>query len=138
MPRVLATVSRIAQVRLHQISRRTARRAELMLGAAVAGIIVLVYLLIAVTVALARQTGTLGALAIVGGIALLVMLGFLLALRLEAGRHRQMAARRAELDAQLYRAAALSLVPDRLPSRPVMGFGLVALGAALVLLRRRD
>lgn len=109
-----------------------------MVGAAVAGIVVFVYALIAVTIALSRRYGSLEALGIVGGVALLVMLCFLLALWLEARRHRRLAARRAALDAQLYRAAALSLVPDRAPSRPVVGFGLVALGAGLVLLRRRD
>lgn len=137
MPRLLSTVSQVAQARLHQISRRAALRGELMFGAAVAGIIALVYALIAATIALARRFGTLEALGIVGGVAFVVMLGFLLALWLEARRHRQQAARRAALDAQLYRAAALSLVPDKAPSRPVVGFGLVALGAALVLLRRK-
>jgi MYXO-CTERM domain-containing protein len=29
------------------------------------------------------------------------------------------------------------MVPGRMPSRPVLGLGLVALGAILVLLRRR-
>lgn len=138
MPRLLSTVSQVAQARLHQISRRAALRGELMFGAAVAGIIALVYALIAATIALARRFGTLEALGIVGGVAFVVMLGFVLALWLEARRHRRLAARRAALDAQLYRAAALSLVPDRAPSRPVLGFGLVALGAALVLLRRKD
>lgn len=138
MPRLLSTVSQVAQARLHQVSRRAAKRGKLILGAAVAGIIVFVYALIAVTVALAREYGTLEALGIVGGIALLVMLGFLFALWLEARRHRRLAARRAALDAQLYRAAALSLVPNRAPSRPVLGLGLVAIGAGLILLRRRD
>lgn len=138
MPRLLSTVSHVAQTRLHQISRRAMWRGELIAGAVVAGLIALVYALIAATVALAREYGTLEALGIVGGLAFLVMLGLLLALRLEARRHRRLAARRAALDAQLYRAAALSLVPDRAPSRPVVGFGLVALGAALVLLRRKD
>ena len=138
MPRLLSTVSQVAQARLHQISRRAARRGELMFGAAVAGIIALVYALIAATIALAREHGMLTALGIIGGIAVLVMLGFLLALWIEARRHRRMAARRAALDAQLYRAAAMSLVPERAPSRGVVGVGLVALGAALVLLRRKD
>ena len=138
MLRLLSTVSQVAQARLRQISRRAARRGELMFGAAVTGIIALVYALIAVTTALAREYGTLAALGIVGGVAFLVMLGLLVALWLEARRHRQMAARRAALDAQLYRAAALSLVPAKAPSRGAVGVGLVALGAALVLLRRKD
>lgn len=137
MPRLLSTVTHVAQTRLHQISRRAVVRGELMTGVMVCGIIALVYALIAVTIALARHYGTLAALGIVGGVAFVAMLACLLALWIEARRHRQLAARRAALDAQLYRAAALSLIPDRAPSRPVVGFGLVALGAALVMLRRR-
>lgn len=137
MPRLLSTVTHVAQTRLHQISHRAAVRGKLMAGALICAIIVLVYALVAVTVALARHFGTLEALGIVGGIALVAMLGFLLALWLEGRRHQRLAARRAALDAQLYRAAALSLIPDRAPSRPMVGFGLVALGAALVMLRRR-
>lgn len=138
MPRLLATVTQVAQTRLNQISRRAALRGELMFGAAVAGIIALVYALIAGTIALSYRYGTLKALGIVGGVSFVVMLGFLLALWIEGRRHRRLAARRAALDAQLYRAAALSLVPDKAPSRSVVGFGMVALGAALVLLRRKD
>lgn len=138
MPRLLATVTQVAQTRLNQISRRAALRGELMFGAAVAGIIALVYALIAGTIALSYRYGTLTALGIVGGVSFVVMLGFLLALWIEGRRHRRLAARRAALDAQLYRAAALSLVPDKAPSRSVVGFGMVALGAALVLLRRKD
>ena len=66
---------------------------SMMFGAAVAGIIALVYALIAATIALTRRFGTLEALGIVGGVAFVVMLGFLLALWLEARRHRQQAAR---------------------------------------------
>lgn len=138
MPRLLSTVSQVAQARLHQVSRRAAKRGKLILGAAVAGIIVFVCAIIAATVALAQEFGTLEALGIVGGVAFVVMLCFLLALWLEARRYRKLAARRAALDAQLYRAAALSLVPDRAPSRPVLGLSLVAVGAGLILLRRRD
>ncbi|MFT3974085.1 MAG: hypothetical protein QM699_11735 [Amaricoccus sp.] len=138
MPRLLSTASQVVQTRLKQMSRRAALRGELMFGAAVAGIVALVYALIAATVALSREYGSLTAMGIIGGVAFVVMLGFLLALWIEARRHRRLSARRAALDAQIYRAAALSLVPDRAPSRPVVGFGLVAIGAALVLLRRKD
>lgn len=137
MPRLLSTVTHVAQSRLHQISHRAVLRGELIAGAAICGIIVLVYALVAVTIALSRHFGTLEALGIVGGIVFVVMLAFLLGLWMEGRRHERLAARRAALDAQLYRAAALSLIPDKMPSRPVVGFGLVALGAALVMLRRR-
>ena len=72
------------------------------------------------------------------GGALVLVLILLAALAMEARRHRRPAVRRAELDRQLYRAAALSIFPYRAPSRPVLGLGLVVLGALLVLVRRRD
>jgi len=68
VPRLLSTVSQVAQARLHQVTRRAARRGELMFGAAVAGIIAFVYALIAATVALAREHGTLTALGVTPGV----------------------------------------------------------------------
>lgn len=138
MPRLLATVSHVAQTRLNHVTRRAILRGELIAGAVVAGLIALVYALIAGTVALSYRYGTMEALGIVGAAAFAVMICFLIALSVEARRHRRLAARRAALDAQLMRAAALSVIPDRAPSRPVVGLGLVAIGAALVILRRRD
>ena len=70
------------------------------------------------------------------GGALVVLLILLAALAWEERRHRRLAARRAALDRQLARAAALSLVGGARPSRPMLGLGLVALGALMVLLRR--
>jgi hypothetical protein len=74
-------------------------------------------------------------------VALLVALGLMLALSIEAQRERRIAARRASLDRELLRTAAFSAaVPRaaRLPGRAGVGLGLVALGALLVLARRRE
>ena len=91
---------------------------------------------IAATMALAERFGTINALAIMAGGALVVLFLLLAALAWEDRRHRRLAARRAALDRELARAAALSLVGDARPSRPVIGLGLVAIGALMVLLRR--
>ena len=85
--------------------------------------------------ALAARVGLIEALAIMAGGALVLVLLFVGALAWEARRHRRYAARRAALDREFVRAAALSMVPSRAPSRAVVGLGLVALGALLVLLR---
>lgn len=137
MPRLLSTVSHVAQARLHQISRRAALRASLGGVAVLAALIALGYVLAAITLALARRHGTMEALAIMAIAAVVVVLVMLFALWLEARRHRRLAVRRAALDRELYRAAALSVIPDRAPARSTVGLGLVALGAALVLFRRR-
>lgn len=138
MARLFATVSRVAEARINNIGRRAALRASLMAGLAVAGLFFLGFVLMAATVALAERYGPLNALGIMAGGALVLVLIFWIALAAEARQHRRTAARRAALDQELFRAAALSLIPSRAPSRPVLGFGLVAAGALLVLLRRRD
>jgi len=136
--RLFATVSRIAQARIRNIGRRAVLRASLMAGCVVAALLCLSFALAAATVALADRVGTINALAIMAAGALVLLLILLGILAIEARRHRRLAIQRARLDRELYRAAALSIVPSRVPSRPVLGFGLVALGALLVLLRRSD
>jgi hypothetical protein len=134
--RLFATVARVAEARVRNIGRRAAVRAGLIGGCILAALVCLGFVLAAGTVALAEQVGLLNALAIMAGGALLFVLILLGALELESRRHRRYAARRADLDRQLYRAAALSAIPTRAPSRPVIGLGLVALGSLLVLARR--
>jgi heme/copper-type cytochrome/quinol oxidase subunit 2 len=136
--RLFATVARVAEARVRNIGRRAAVRAGLIGGCILAALVCLGFVLAAGTVALAEQVGLLNALAIMAGGALLIVLILLGALELESRRHRRYAARRADLDRQLYRAAALSAIPTRAPSRPVIGLGLVALGALLVLARRGE
>ena len=134
--RLFATVSRVAEARVRNIGRRASRRAALIGGCILAALLCLAFALIAATVALAERVGTINALAIMAGGALVVLLLLLAALAWEDRRHRRLAARRAALDRELARAAALSLVGDARPSRPVIGLGLVAIGALMVLLRR--
>lgn len=136
MPRLFATVSRVAQARARQIGRRAVLRGSLIAGCALSALLCIGFAVAALTVALAREVGPIAALAIMATGALALILVFLGLLALETRRHRRHAVQRANLDRQLYRAAALSVVPDRAPSRSVVGLGLVALGALLVLARR--
>jgi hypothetical protein len=134
--RLLASVSRVAEARIRNIGRRAALRAALIGGCVLAALLCLAFALTAATVGLARQVGTVDALAIMAAGALVLLLVLLLALAWEARRHRRLAARRAALDRQLAQTAALSLLGGARPSRPAIGLGLVALGALMVLMRR--
>jgi hypothetical protein len=134
-----ANVTRLVEARLHRAGRRLGARAALVAGCVFAGLLALGFLLAAVTVALADRYGTLPALGIMAVAALVLLFALLLALSLEARRHRRLAVRQQGLDRQLFQAAAMSAasaVPRRMPSRMVAGLGLVALGAFLVLARR--
>lgn len=135
---LFASVSRIAEARVRNAGRRLGLRAALIGGAVLCALVCIGFALAAATVALAARVGTIEALAIMAGGALVLVLVFIGILAWEARRHRRLAARRAALDREFLRAAALSMVPQRAPSRPIVGFGLVALGAMLVLLRRGD
>ena len=113
----------------------------LIAGCVLAGIAFLAFALGAATVALTERVGLLQALVIMAGTALAVILVLIGVLAIEARRERRIAARRAALDSQLMRAAAISAaVPQasRLAGRTGLGLGLVALGALLVLARSRD
>jgi uncharacterized iron-regulated membrane protein len=134
--RLFATLARVAETRIRNIGRRAALRATLVGGCILAALLCLVFALMAATVALADRYGMINALAIMAGGALILLLSLMVALAWEARRHRRLAAQRVRLDRQLYRTAALSLMGDARPSRPVLGLGLVALGALLVLMRR--
>lgn len=132
---MLGSLGRVAQARLRDAGRRARARAVVAVCCGLAGLIALVFGLTAITVALAHRIGPLWALVVMAGAALAVMLILLGVLSWQARRDRAQAAMRAELDSRLMRAAALSMVPSRLPSRPVLGLGLVTLGALLVYFR---
>jgi hypothetical protein len=133
---LFASLARVAEARVRRVSRRMGLRLTLIAGCVLAGVVFLIFALAALTVALTREIGLLAALLVVAAGAL-VLVGILLAaLALEARRHRRTLARQRTLDRQLLQAAALSAVPSRMPSRPVAGLALVALGALLVLMRR--
>lgn len=138
MARLFATVTRIADARVRRIGRRAGLRAALIAGCVLAALLCLGFVLAGATAALAERFGLIEALAIMAVGALVLLLLLLSVLALEGRRHRRDAAKRAALDRQLYRAAALSMVPSHAPSRPLVGLGLVALGALLILVRRGD
>ncbi len=136
--RLFSTVTRVAEARVRHAGRRLGLRAALAGGAVFCALLCIGFALAAATVALALRVGLIEALAIMAGGALVLVLIFVGALAWEARRHRRLAARRAALDRQLFQAAALSAIPTRAPSRPIIGLGLVAIGALLVLFRRGD
>jgi uncharacterized iron-regulated membrane protein len=136
--RLFSAVSQVAQARLENLGRRLGLRAALIGACVLAGVVFLGFALAAATVALADRYGVINALAIMAAGALVVLLGCLVALAWEKRRHRRLAARRSALDREFMRTAALSMIPDRSPSRPTLGLGLVVLGAILVLMRRKD
>jgi len=136
--RLFPTLTRVVEARVRHATRRLSLRAALAGGAILCALLCVGFALAAATVALANRVGVIEALAIMAGGALLFVLILAGALAWEARRHRRLAARRAALDRQLFQAAAVSMVPGRAPSRSMLGLGLVAVGALLVLIRRRD
>ncbi len=138
MVRLFTTLSHVAEARLRYLGRRASVRGTLIAGCVLAALTCIGFALAAATVALAGRVGIIEALAIMAGLALLVVLILLAALAWESRRNRILAVRRAEADRQLFRAAALSMTPAPRPSRSTIGLGLVSLGALLVLMRRRD
>lgn len=113
-------------------------RAVLTAAAVLAGVVAAGFAIGAATVALAARLGTIEALLVMAGVALVVMIALLVVISAQARRDREQAALRAELDSRLIRAAAVSMIPARAPSRPVLGLALVAVGALLVMIRRGD
>lgn len=130
-------ITRLAEARVKQAGRRLGFRAALAAAAALAFVVFLLFGLAALAVWMAHHMRLETALLLIAAGALLVVLGILVALSLEARRHRRLAAKRESFDRQLARVAALAAMPRRLPSRPVAGLALVAAGALLVLLGKR-
>jgi hypothetical protein len=138
MMRLLSSVGRVAEARLRDAGRRIGIRAVLIAAAALAGLMAAGFVIGAATVALAARLGTIEALLVMAGVALVIMIALLIVISAQARRDREQAALRAELDSRLLRAAAVSMIPTRVPSRPVLGLALVAVGALLVMIRRGD
>ena len=140
MARPFATLLSVAEARLRHAGQRLGLRAALLACCALAAALFLGFALAAATVALAERFGLLQALVIMAGAALALLLVLIGVMAIEARRARRVAVRRASLDRQLLRAAAISAAPRaaRLPGRGGVGLALVALGAALVLSRRGD
>lgn len=135
------TVAAIIETRLRETGRRFSLRAALLAVCVLSLLVCLGFGLAAATVALSARIGLLEALGVMAGGALAVALIVLGVLAIEARQARRRAALRPPLESELMRSVAFTAaaVPGvaRLPSRNVLGLGLVAVGAALVLLRRR-
>lgn len=121
---------------MERAGRRAGLRAGLYAGCVLGGIVCLTFLLVLATAALAERYGLIEALAIMAAAAAALVVILLIALAIEGRRHRKQAALRARLDQQMLQAAAMSMVPNKAPSRPVAGLALVAVGALLILARR--
>ena len=133
---VFASLGRVAKARVRDVGRRAQLRAALAGGALLFGLIALGFALLAATVALAEELGLLNALLVMAGGAFVIAIILIVVMKAQARRDRRMAAARAEMDSRLLKAAAVSMVPGMAPSRPVLGLGLLALGALMVLGRR--
>jgi len=133
----LGQIRRLAEVRVKRAGQRLGLRAALAAVAALAFVVFLFFGLAALAVWMMHSMRPESALLVIAGGALVVMLAILLALRLEARKHRRLAAQRQSFDQQLVRTAALAAMPSKMPSRPVAGLGLVAIGALLVVLGKR-
>ena len=136
---VFGQITRLAEARLRQTGRRLGFRFALAAVATLALVVALFFALAGLAVWMAHYMRLENALLLIAAVAFLIVLGILVALSLEARKHRRLAAQREAFDRQLVRTAALAAMPTRMPSRSVTGLGLVAAGALLVLLgRRRD
>lgn len=140
MARLFASLADLAQARIRRVARRTQFRAILIACIAVTAGLAFCFALGTATVALANELGWVAALAVMAGVMAFVALILAAVLAEEARRERLRAAQRSGLDRQLARAALLSAAPTRLgrPSRGLVGAGLVALGALIILLRRDE
>lgn len=136
------TVAAILETRLRETGRRFGLRAALLSGCVLALLVCLGFGLAAGTVALSARIGLLPALGVMAGCALAVALVILAVLAVEARQAKRRAALRPSLESELVRSVAFTAAANpaarRLPSRYVVGLGLVAVGATLVLLRRRS
>jgi len=106
--------------------------------AAVSGLMALVFGLVALTLGLADWLGVIPALLVLCALSLAGAGIALALLASETRKARLVAARRAPLDRELARAALMSAAPlgiRRVP-RGLIGLGLVALGAVLVVTRK--
>lgn len=130
-------ITRLAEARVKRTGRRLGFRVTLAAIAGLAFVVFLFFGLAGLAVWMTHYMSLQDALLVIAGGALLIVIGILVALSLEARRHRQRAAQRGALDQELVRAAALTAMPSRMPSRSVTGLGLVAVGALLVLLGKK-
>ncbi len=137
---ILRSVGAVAEARVRASARQVQRKALFGVVAALFGVMALVFGLIALTLGLADWLGVIPALLMLCAISLAGTGIALALLASETRKARLLAARRAPLDRELARAALFSAAPlgvRRLP-RGLVGLGLVALGALLVVTRSSD
>ena len=120
----------IGSARVRRIGRHAKAQAGAIAALAVFALIALIFVLTTVTVALARQIGTVEALMVMSGLALLACLGTVLYIR-ALDRRRERQKRMEEMqDRRLMETAAISLLPQ-LRGAGMLGLGVLAVGAYL-------
>ncbi|MGN6548444.1 MAG: phage holin family protein [Pararhizobium sp.] len=99
-------------------------------------LITLVFLLVAAYTALMTAYGPIYAALILAGIAFVVCLIFVVAVKIAQARQRRRARERRRASASLYTTAGLTLAPYLLRSKALMAIGLPIAGLAAFLLLR--
>ena len=138
----LAPLAGLATADLRRLRDRSARKAAFVAVIVLFGLLAFGFGLTALTVALARWLGLLGALLLMMGACIAGLLITLILMRLTEARDREIDARYASRNRRLYQMASLALLPSllrpgraRLAGRAV-GLGLMAAGALLLFARR--
>jgi hypothetical protein len=142
MWRGLAPLAGLATADLRRLRDRGSRKALFFGGIALLGLLGFGFGLTALTVALARWLGLLGALLVMMGVCVIGLLILLILMRTVEARDREFYARSAERNRRLYQMASLAILPSLLrPGRArlagrALGLGLMAVGALLLFARR--
>jgi hypothetical protein len=142
MWRGLAPLAGLATADLRRLRDRSARKAAFLAGIGLFALLAFGFGLGALTVALARWLGLLGALLLMMGACIVGLLILLILMRLNDTREREIDARYADRHRRLYQMASLAVLPSllrpgraRLAGRAV-GLGLMGAGALLLFARR--
>jgi hypothetical protein len=138
----LAPLVGLATTDLRRLRDRSIRKAAFLAGIGLFALLAFGFGLGALTVALARWLGLLGALLLLMGACIVGLLILLILMRLAEARDREIDARYAGRHRRLYQMASLAVLPSllrpgraRLAGRAV-GLGLMAVGALLLFSRR--
>lgn len=138
MFRLAFILAPLAAGRLRSGARNAKRRAGLIALAAVAALIGAAFILVGVTVALARAIGVLPALAVMAGVALLIAVGLVVAMKIGDDRRREKASALSKIPTSAYSSVlARALSSPRSRGRrggSALGLGLLGLGAVVLVL----
>jgi ABC-type transport system involved in multi-copper enzyme maturation permease subunit len=139
----LAPLAGLATADLRRLRDRSARKAAFLAVIVLFALLAFGFGLTALTVALARWLGLLGALLLMMGACIAGLLITLILMRLAEARDREIDAKYATRNRRLYQMASLAILPSvlrpgraRLAGRAV-GLGLMAAGGLLLFARRR-